>query len=328
VTTASPTRLVIATRASQLALAQARDIRARLQALYPACAVELLELTTRGDRILDRSLSKIGGKGLFVKELETALLDGRADLAVHSLKDVPVDLPPDFTLAAITARLDARDAFISPCYRTLTELPARAIVGTSSLRREAQLRAVRPDLVVRPLRGNVNTRLAKLDAGDFDAIVLAAAGLKRLGLQARLSSYLSVDECLPAAGQGALGLETLAARADVQAWVAPLACPATTACGLAERAVSRALGGSCQVPLAAYAVCSDDASSLHLRARVASPDGSRILRAEIHGPANQAESLGHATARDLLAAGADALLARLPASPLLANPQGSDPTGP
>jgi len=199
VTAPTPTRLVIATRASQLALAQARDIQMRLQTLYPACAVELLELTTRGDRILDRSLAKIGGKGLFVKELQTALLDGRADLAVHSLKDVPVELASDFALAAITARLDARDAFISPRYATLADLPAGAIVGTSSLRREAQLRERRPDLVVRPLRGNVNTRLAKLDAGDYDAIVLAAAGLQRLGLTARIRDYLSVDDSLPAA---------------------------------------------------------------------------------------------------------------------------------
>jgi len=311
-----PTRLVIATRASQLALAQARDVQTRLQALHPACAVELLELTTRGDRILDRSLAKIGGKGLFVKELQTALLDGRADLAVHSLKDVPVELAPDFALAAITARLDARDAFISPRAAKLADLPAGSIVGTSSLRREAQLRARRPDLVVRPLRGNVNTRLAKLDAGDYDAIVLAAAGLQRLGLDARIRDYLSVDDSLPAAGQGALGLEILRRRTDLQAWLAPLACPATTACGLAERAVSRTLGGSCQVPLAAYAtctaaVCSSDVSSLTLRALVATPDGSRVLRAQRRGPANQAEQLGLMVAADLLAAGADRLLAEL-----------------
>jgi len=322
-----PTRLVIATRASQLALAQARDIQTQLQTLYPACTVELLELTTRGDRILDRSLAKIGGKGLFVKELQTALLDGRADLAVHSLKDVPVALAPDFALAAIGARLDARDAFISPRYARLADLPAGAVVGTSSLRREAQLRARRPDLVVRPLRGNVNTRLAKLDAGDYDAIVLAAAGLQRLGLAARIRACLSVDESLPAAGQGALGLEILASRTDLQAWLAPLACSATTACGLAERTVSRTLGGSCQVPLAAYAVCSNDDSSLLLRALVASPDGSRILRAQRHGPANQAESIGHAVAADLLAAGAERLLAALLDPSSGGEPRQPAPTG-
>jgi len=313
VTASSPTRLVIATRASRLALAQACDIQARLQALYPGCAVDLLELSTRGDRILDRSLAKIGGKGLFVKELETALRDGRADLAVHSLKDVPVDLPPDLTLATMTARLDARDAWVSARYARLADLPPGAVVGTSSLRREAQLRAHRPDVQVRPLRGNVNTRLAKLDAGDFDAIVLAAAGLQRLGLGARIRSYLALDESLPAAGQGALGLEILSHRTDLQTWLAPLACAATTACGLAERAVSRVLGGSCQVPLAAHATYQDQAppGALHLRALVAMPDGSRILRAQAHGLASHAEQLGNAVAADLLAAGADRLLAAL-----------------
>ncbi|WP_298016872.1 hydroxymethylbilane synthase [uncultured Castellaniella sp.] len=307
----SPEKLVIATRASRLALWQARHVQDLLRRLYPACRVELLEMTTRGDQILDRTLSKVGGKGLFVKELETALLDGRADLAVHSLKDVPVDLQDPFALAAILDRADPCDALVSNTAASLDELAAGAVVGTSSLRREAQLRARYPELVVKPLRGNLDTRLAKLDRGDYAAIVLAAAGLQRLGLGDRIRAVLPVDLSLPAAGQGALGIETLAARGDLRAWLAPLASAETTACTLAERAVSRALGGSCQVPLAAHAVLRDD--GLWLRALVAEPDGSQVLRAQAQGGADQAETLGAAVAQDLLGQGASDILARLSA---------------
>jgi len=309
-----PDRLIIATRASQLALWQARHVQQALQSLYPDCSVELLELTTRGDQILDRTLSKVGGKGLFVKELEAALQDGRADLAVHSLKDVPVSLMVDFELPVIMARADPRDALVSSHYASLAALPSGAVVGTSSLRREAQIRARYPNLTVRPLRGNVNTRLAKLDAGEYDAIVLAAAGLQRLGLASRIRTYLDPQDSLPAAGQGALGIETLRGRAQLRDWLAPLACAQTTLCGLAERAVSRTLGGSCQVPLAAYATL--EGQVLHVRALVATPDGSRVLRAQLSGRPDEAEQLGMAVAGQLLAAGAERILAEL----LLADP--------
>jgi len=308
----APKTLVIATRASRLALWQARHVQDALRRLYPDCRVDLLEMTTRGDQILDRSLSKVGGKGLFVKELETALLDGRADLAVHSLKDVPMDLGDPFTLAAILERADPHDALVSNTVSRLDELPPGAVVGTSSLRREAQLRSRYPGLTVKPLRGNLDTRLAKLDRGDYAAIVLAAAGLQRLGLGERIRAVLPAELSLPAAGQGALGIETLSAREDLRSWLAPLSSPDTTACAMAERAVSRTLGGSCQVPLAAYAVLRQ--GGLHLRALVAEPDGSRVLRAEASGPLGQADALGAAVARDLLDQGADAILARLPAA--------------
>ena len=304
-----PEKLIIATRASRLALWQAEHVRERLRALYPSCRVELLELTTRGDQILDRTLSKVGGKGLFVKELETALLDGRADLAVHSLKDVPVDLHEPFELSVILERDDPRDAFVSGRHAALDDLPPGAVVGTSSLRREAQLRLAYPQLQVRPLRGNLDTRLAKLDRGDYDAIILAAAGLKRLGLESRIRARLSPEQSLPAAGQGALGIETLAARADLRAWLAPLASADTTACALAERAVSRMLGGSCQVPLAAYARIED--GQMHVRALVAHPDGSGVIRAEARGPMASAVQLGETAARGLLDKGAAAILAAL-----------------
>lgn len=305
----SPAKLTIATRASRLALWQAEHVRARLQVLYPSCSIQLLELTTRGDQILDRTLSKVGGKGLFVKELETALLDGRADLAVHSLKDVPVDLHEPFELSVILERDDPRDAFVSGRYAGLDDLPPGAVVGTSSLRREAQLRLGYPQLQVRPLRGNLDTRLAKLDRGDYDAIILAAAGLKRLGLESRIRARLSPEQSLPAAGQGALGIETLAARAELHAWLAALACADTGACALAERTVSRMLGGSCQVPLAAYA--SIEGGQMHVRALVAHPDGSGLIRAEARGPVESAVKLGEAAARGLLDKGAAAILAAL-----------------
>ena len=304
-----PQRLVIATRASRLALWQAEHVRDRLRTLYPACAVELLTLTTRGDQILDRTLSKVGGKGLFVKELENALLDGRADLAVHSLKDVPVDLQAPFELCAVLDRADPRDAFVSNRYATLAELPAGAVVGTSSLRRESQIRARYPELVVKPLRGNLDTRLGKLDKGEYDAIVLAAAGLDRLGLGARIRSLLDPADSLPAAGQGALGIEIRDDRDDMRAWLAPLISSATTACVQAERAVSRTLGGSCQVPLAAFAELSGD--TLSLRALVASTDGVRIVRTTRTGPAANADALGVAAAQELLDGGAAAILQEL-----------------
>lgn len=302
-------RLVIATRASRLALWQAEHVQRSLQRLYPELEVDLLKLSTRGDEILDRSLSKVGGKGLFVKELENALLDGRADLAVHSLKDVPVDMPEPFKLAVIMERADCRDAFVSARFETLESLPERAVVGTSSLRRESQLRARYPHLVIQPLRGNLDTRLSKLDSGQYDAIILAAAGLQRLGLGNRIRSFLSVDESLPAAGQGALGIEILQARPDLLERLTPLSCPQTTVCALAERAVSRALGGSCQVPLAAFAEI--QGRKVHLRALIAQPDASLILRAEGTAAADQAEALGLALAQDLMNKGADRILATL-----------------
>jgi hydroxymethylbilane synthase len=309
-TASGPKKLVIATRASQLALWQAEHVRDRLSVLYPSCDIGLLKLTTRGDQILDRTLSKVGGKGLFVKELETALLDGRADLAAHSLKDVPVDMQAPFALPAILARDDFRDALVSNSVDSLARLPAGAVVGTSSLRREAQLRARYPALRVEPLRGNVGTRLAKLDRGDYAAVILAAAGLKRLGLAHRIRDYLSPEDSLPAAGQGAIGIETLAARHDLAGWLAPLACPDTTACALAERAVSRMLGGSCQVPLAAFAQIQADV--LTVRALVARPDGSRVVRSQVSGPVAQAERLGEQAAAELLEQGARDILASIP----------------
>ncbi|AVG38197.1 hydroxymethylbilane synthase [Achromobacter insolitus] len=304
-----PQRLVIATRASRLALWQAEHVRDRLRTLYPACAVELLTLTTRGDQILDRTLSKVGGKGLFVKELENALLDGRADLAVHSLKDVPVDLQAPFELCAVLDRADPRDAFVSNTHDSLADLPAGAIVGTSSLRRESQIRARYPKLVVKPLRGNLDTRLGKLDKGEYDAIVLAAAGLERLDLSARIRSLLEPADSLPAAGQGALGIEIRDDRDDMRAWLAPLISADTTSCVVAERAVSRKLGGSCQVPLAAYAEIAG--GTLSLRALVASPDGVRVVRTAHSGPVADAQSIGEAAAQALLNAGAQDILREL-----------------
>ena len=302
-------KLVIATRASRLALWQAEHVQARLLSMYPQIQVELLKLSTRGDEILDRSLSKVGGKGLFIKELEYALLDGRADLAVHSLKDVPVDMQAPFELSTILARADCRDAFVSNDYVMLTNLPPGAIVGTSSLRREAQLKARFPELVIHPLRGNLDTRLGKLDSGQYAAIILAAAGLERLGLGHRIRSRMTTEDSLPAAGQGALGIEILTSRSDLRELLAPLSCPDTTVCALAERAVSRALGGSCQVPLAAYAQL--EGTQLTLKALVATPDGKTIYRAELKGPSAQAELLGSTVAQSLMAQGAGELLANL-----------------
>ncbi|CAM2148740.1 hydroxymethylbilane synthase [Pararobbsia alpina] len=304
-----PKKLVIASRESRLAMWQAEHVQVALQKLYPSCDVSILGMTTRGDQILDRTLSKVGGKGLFVKELEAALADGRADLAVHSLKDVPMDLPPGFALAAVLDREDPRDAFVSNDHASLDDLPPGSVVGTSSLRREALLRARYPHLVIQPLRGNLDTRLRKLDAGDYAGIILAAAGLKRLGLAARIRSVLEPEVSLPAAGQGALGIEIAAARSDVAQWLAPLHDARTAFAVSAERAVSRALAGGCEVPLAAYADWHDEDGQqrLHLRGFVALPDGSRILRAEGSArPASEAaaDALGREVAEALAGQGA------------------------
>ena len=299
-------KIVIASRESRLAMWQAEHIQARLQSLHPGLKVDILGMTTQGDQILDKTLSKIGGKGLFVKELELALLEGRADLAVHSIKDVPMQLPEGFALAAICEREDPRDAFVSTRYAGLHDLPDGAVVGTSSLRREAQLRARFPKLDVKPLRGNVQTRLAKLDAGEYDAIILAAAGLKRLGLGERIRSELDPGDSLPAAGQGALGIEIRADRADLAALLAPLDAPDTHACVEAERALSRALGGSCQLPLGAFATLENDV--VQLSGLLAHPDGSLILRAEAAAPRQYADALGRSVAKLLRDQGADKLI--------------------
>ena len=303
----TPKKLVIASRESMLAMWQAEHIKGRLKALYPDCEVEILGMTTRGDQILDRTLSKIGGKGLFIKELEQALQDSRADLAVHSIKDVPMELPEGFTLAAIGERASPFDAFVSNQYSRLEEMPEGAIVGTSSLRREAQLRAKFPHLTIKPLRGNVQTRLSKLDNGDYDAVILAAAGLQRLGLDGRIREILSPADSLPAAGQGALGIEIAARRTDLADILRPLNHEETAACVTAERALARALGGSCQVPLAAYCVMED--GLLTLNGLVGHPDGSVIIEASAQAPAAYADALGRAVAKRLADDGAEELIA-------------------
>ena len=303
----TPKKLVIASRESMLAMWQAEHIKGRLKALYPDCEVEILGMTTRGDQILDRTLSKIGGKGLFIKELEQALQDGRADLAVHSIKDVPMELPEGFALAAIGERANPFDAFVSNQYARLEEMPKGAIVGTSSLRREAQLRAKFPHLTIQPLRGNVQTRLSKLDNGDYDAVILAAAGLQRLGLDGRIREILSPADSLPAAGQGALGIEIAARRTDLADILRPLNHEETAACVTAERALARALGGSCQVPLAAYCVMED--GLLTLNGLVGHPDGSVIIEASAQAPAAYADALGRAVAKRLADDGAEELIA-------------------
>ena len=304
-----PEILTIASRESRLAMWQAEHVRAALQQLYPQCDVRILGITTKGDQILDRTLSKVGGKGLFVKELEIALLEGRADLAVHSMKDVPADLSVDFALPVIMKREDPRDAFVSNQFANLAALPPGSVVGTSSLRRESQIRKLHPGLQIQPLRGNLDTRLGKLDRGEYAAIVLAAAGLKRLGLAERIRAILPSTLSLPAAGQGAMGIETLAGRADVHTWLEPLNDAATAACVTAERAVSRALGGNCSVPLAAYGVI--EGALIVLRAKVGAPDGSVMLETEVTGGAGDAEALGQRAAMELRKQGADRILAAL-----------------
>lgn len=300
-------KLTIATRRSRLALWQAEHIQKELVQRHPGLTVELLPMSTKGDEILDRSLDKVGGKGLFVKELETAIADGRADLAVHSMKDVPAELPEGFVLAAITAREDPRDALVSNRFATLAEMPRGSVVGTSSLRRAAQVRERHAGLEITLLRGNVETRIAKLDRGDYDAIVLAVAGLVRLGLGGRIRSRLSLEESLPSPGQGALGIECLDARKDVQGMLASLADADTAFCVRAERAVSRALGGSCSLPLGAFAEMRD--GKVELTALVASSDGRRVLRARAAG--SNPEEVGAQAARALRDQGADAVLGAL-----------------
>ncbi len=290
---------------------QAEHVRAQLALLYPQCSIEILGMTTRGDQILDRALSKVGGKGLFVKELEVAMAAGRADLAVHSLKDVPMDLPDGFALAAVLHREDPRDAFVSNDYASLAELPAGAVVGTSSLRRQAMIAARYPQLVIKPLRGNLDTRLGKLDRGDYAAIILAAAGLKRLGLPQRIRSLLEPETSLPAAGQGAMAIEIPVGRSDgvdLHAVLAPLNHTATAQAVAAERTVSKVFGGSCQIPLAAFATV-DDGGIMRLRAMVATPDGARMASAELSGPADAPVALGRAVSALLDAQDAHAILA-------------------
>ncbi|MDO4223184.1 MAG: hydroxymethylbilane synthase [Acinetobacter sp.] len=301
--------LKIATRQSPLALWQAEHIKARLQQLHPSLTVELVTFVTQGDKILDTPLAKIGGKGLFVKELENALLDGRADLAVHSMKDVPMELPEGLSLAVICEREDPFDAFVSNQYAHLDDLPQGAILGTSSLRRKCQLLQARPDLIIKDLRGNVGTRLGKLDAGEYDAIILASAGLKRLGLGERIRHTLTAEMSLPAVGQGALGLECRSHDENVLNLIRPLLHAETDACVRAERAFNRYLQGGCQVPIAGFATLND--GQLHIAGRVGSIDGSQLLKAERQGDIAQAEQLGEQLAQDLLAQGAGELLKAL-----------------
>ncbi|OYY95418.1 MAG: hydroxymethylbilane synthase [Hydrogenophilales bacterium 28-61-23] len=304
-----PEKIIIATRESPLALWQAEHVKARLMALHPGLQVELLGMTTQGDQILDSPLARIGGKGLFVKELEVAMAEGRADLAVHSIKDVPMDLPEGFEMAAILEREDPRDAFVSNVYPSLEALPPNARVGTSSLRRQVQIRARLPHLYVDTLRGNVNTRLRKLDEGQYAAILLAAAGLKRLGFESRIRATLEPEESLPAVGQGAIGIEIRAGRPDLAALIAPLNHPETAACVRAERAMSRVLQGGCQAPIGGYAVV--HGGSLYLRAFVADLEGIRFFRANAEGALDAPEAVGHAAARELIAQGADQLMAEI-----------------
>jgi hydroxymethylbilane synthase len=299
-------RIRIATRQSRLALWQAEHVASLLCRLNPGLTVELVPMTTRGDQILDQTLAKIGGKGLFIKELETAMLEGRADIAVHSMKDVPAHLPAGFEIAAVLEREDPRDALVSPDYFTLEEIPADSIIGTSSLRRQAQLRHARPDLRVEPVRGNVETRLQKLDHGGFAAILLAAAGLKRLGLAHRISGLLATEVSLPAVGQGAVGVECLADSGEVGSLLASLEHVDTRRCVEAERAFAAGLGASCESPVAGFAVISSD--ELWLRGLVATRDGASVLHGEIRGPAADAPALGAALSAELLGRGAAALL--------------------
>ena len=304
-----PKKLVIASRESALAMWQALHIQARLQTLYPNCDVQILGMTTTGDQILDSPLSLIGGKGLFVKELETALENGSADLAVHSMKDVPMNLPAGFAMAATGEREDARDAFVSNNFASLEDLPHGSIVGTSSLRRQSQLQARLPHLKIESLRGNVQTRLRKLDEGQYSAIILAAAGLIRLGLDDRIRAFISPQDSIPAVGQGALGIEIRADRTDLIEVLAPLNHIDTQLCVEAERGFSRALAGSCTVPLGAYAL--RDGEVINMTGFVASVDGKQMLRESISGATTNAEALGRALAAKLVARGADKILAAL-----------------
>lgn len=296
----------IATRKSALALWQAEYVKARLIEAHPGLLVTLVPMVSRGDKLLDSPLSKIGGKGLFVKELETALLENEADIAVHSMKDVPMDFPEGLGLFCICEREDPRDAFVSNTYGSLDALPPGSIVGTSSLRRQAQLLTRRPDLEIRFLRGNVNTRLAKLDAGEYDAIILAAAGLIRLGFEARITSAISVDDSLPAGGQGAVGIECRSADSEIHSLLAPLHHQDTATRVIAERALNKHLNGGCQVPIACYAVL--EGEQLWLRGLVGDPSGGLLLSAEARAPRSDAEALGVQVAEDLLSQGANDIL--------------------
>ena len=305
----TPTKLVIASRESALAMWQALHIQARLQALYPSCDVQILGMTTTGDQILDSPLSRIGGKGLFVKELEMALADGSADLAVHSMKDVPMNLPDGFALVATAEREDPRDAFVSNNFNALEDLPHGSIVGTSSLRRQSQIQARFPHLKIESLRGNVQTRLRKLDESQYAAIILAAAGLIRLGLGTRIRQFISPVLSIPAVGQGALGIEIKASRTDLIDILAPLNHIDTQLCVEAERGFSRALAGSCTVPLGAYAV--RNGNNINMTGFVASVDGKQILREKASGSIDYAEAIGKTLAAKLVARGADKILAEL-----------------
>jgi hydroxymethylbilane synthase len=303
--------LTIATRESPLALWHAGFVQSTLREAHPGLEVELLGMTSRGDQLLDVPLAKVGGKGLFVKELETALLDGRADIAVHSMKDVPMDFPEGLHLGVICSREDPSDAFVSNAYRTLDELPPGSVVGTSSLRRECQLRARRPDLEIRFLRGNVNTRLRKLDDGDYDAIILASAGLMRLGFVDRIAQRIPFADSLPAGGQGAVGIELRSDDRDTLGLLQPLHHVPTAQRVIAERALNRRLEGGCQVPIACFADFIADRELLQLEGLVGRPDGSRILRARGSAAPEQAEQLGNAVAEDLLEQGAADILAEV-----------------
>jgi hydroxymethylbilane synthase len=296
----------IATRKSALALWQAEYVKSRLEAAHPGLKVSLVPMVSKGDKLLDAPLAKIGGKGLFVKELETALLEHEADIAVHSMKDVPMDFPEGLGLYCICEREDPRDAFVSNTHDSLDALPAGSVVGTSSLRRQAQLLARRPDLKIQFLRGNVNTRLAKLDAGDYDAIILAAAGLIRLGFEDRTRASISVEDSLPAGGQGAVGIECRTADSEIHALLAPLHHPDTALRVTAERALNKRLNGGCQVPIACYAVL--EGEQLWLRGLVGQPDGGQLLRAEARAASADAERLGVQVADELLQLGAGEIL--------------------
>lgn len=296
----------IATRKSPLALWQAEFVKAELKAAHPELTVELVPMSTKGDILLDTPLAKVGGKGLFVKELEVAMLENRADIAVHSMKDVPVDFPEGLGLTVICERDDPRDAFVSNNYTNIDALPQGAVVGTSSLRRQCQIRAARPDLIIKDLRGNVGTRLAKLDAGQYDAIILAAAGLKRLKLIERIASYIEAETSLPANGQGAVGIECRLDDDRVKALLAPLEHTPTRYRVTAERAMNTYLEGGCQVPIGAYAEISGNV--LHLRGLVGRPDGSLIINSDASGPVTEAEQIGIRLAQDLLKQGAKDIL--------------------
>ena len=296
----------IATRKSKLAMWQAEHIQARLASLYPELTIELVPMSTRGDIILDTPLAKIGGKGLFVKELEAAMLEGRADLAVHSMKDLPVEFPPGLELHTICESEDPRDAFVSNHYQSLNELPEGAVVGTCSLRRRCQVKERFPHLIINDLRGNVQTRLRKLDEGQFEAIILAASGLIRLELGERITSFIPVEDSLPANGQGVLGIEVRSDDDEIKALLEPLQCSTTRYRVLAERAMNRRLQGGCQVPIGAFAVV--DGDRLSLRGLVGDPDGVEVIREEIQGPVEQAEALGIELSEKLLARGAGEIL--------------------